>query len=59
MNNRQIQNDNEYLEIYLMCKEFNCLPHEGGLLDQPAHLMSAFSIIREIVNQYEQEGRHG
>jgi curli biogenesis system outer membrane secretion channel CsgG len=36
-----------------MCKEFNCLPSEGGLLDQPAKVMSAFYIIQGIIEEYK------
>lgn len=42
-----------YLELYLMCKEFRCLPYEGGYLDQPAIYAQAFGIIKGIINQYE------
>jgi hypothetical protein len=33
---------NEYLKIYCMCKEFHCLPYEGGYFDQPAKWIEAF-----------------
>lgn len=44
--------NNYYLELYLMCKEFKCLPYEGGYLDQPAIYAQAFGIIKGIINQY-------
>jgi hypothetical protein len=56
MNNRPFQN--EYLELYTMCKEFHTLPYEGGVLDQPAKIMSAFYIVSNTINQHQQ-GRRG
>lgn len=47
---------NEYLQLYANCKEFNCLPYEGGYLDQPAKIMSAFSVIQEVIAKYQQKG---
>jgi TorA maturation chaperone TorD len=44
---------NEYLKLFLMCKEFHCLPYEGGYLDQPAIYIEAFEHIQGIINQYE------
>jgi hypothetical protein len=52
---------NEYLKTYLMCKEFNCLPYEGGYLDQPAIYVEAFEIIQQTLNEYRarKEGANG
>lgn len=44
---------NEYLKLFLMCKEFHCLPYEGGYLDQPAVYIEAFELIQGIMNQYQ------
>jgi hypothetical protein len=44
---------NDYLKLYLMCKEFRCLPYEGGYLDQPAIYIEAFEIIHQTINKYE------
>lgn len=54
MNGRAV--NNEYLHLYINCKEFNCLPYEGGYLDQPVKIMSAFSVIQGVVAQYQQKG---
>lgn len=35
-----------------MCKEFNCLPYEGGYFDQPAKWVEAFELIKSIMDQY-------
>jgi TorA maturation chaperone TorD len=44
---------NEFLKLFLMCKEFHCLPFEGGYLDQPAIYIEAFELIQNIMNQYK------
>lgn len=44
---------NEYLHLYFMCKEFNCLPFEGGYLDQPAKYTEAFELATNTINQYK------
>jgi hypothetical protein len=44
---------NEYLRLFLMCKEFHCLPYEGGYLDQPAIYIEAFELIQDIINEYK------
>lgn len=56
MNGRSIHN--EYLSLYSYCKEFNCLPYEGGWLDQPAIYIESFEIIADIINQYQKERRN-
>lgn len=43
---------NEYIKLFLMCKEFHCLPYAGGYLDQPAYLIEAFELIKSIIDQY-------
>jgi hypothetical protein len=54
---------NEFLKTYLMCKEFRCLPYEGGYLDQPAKYIEAFEMIDQAISQYkrskEEAGRLG
>jgi hypothetical protein len=53
---------NKYLKVYLMCKEFHCLPFDGGYLDQPAVYVEAFEMIQQMINQYQanrKEGKHG
>jgi hypothetical protein len=53
---------NEFLKLYFMCKEFHCLPYEGGYLDQPAIYIEAFELIQNTINQYQAKregGRHG
>lgn len=53
---------NDYLKTFLMCKEFHCLPFEGGYFDQPAKWIEAFELIQNTINQYEanrKEGAHG
>jgi hypothetical protein len=55
MNNRSFSN--YYLELYLMCKEFNCLPYEGGFLDQPAKIAEAFGLIKRTIAQYQANRR--
>lgn len=45
-----------------MCKEFHCLPFDGGYLDQPAVYVEAFEMIQQMINQYQanrKEGKHG
>lgn len=44
---------NEYLKIYCMCKEFHCLPYEGGYFDQPAKWIEAFSLIQSVIGEYK------
>jgi hypothetical protein len=44
---------NEYLKLYVMCKEFHCLPYEGGYLDQPAIYIQAFEMIQKTIHQYQ------
>lgn len=44
---------NEYLKLFLMCKEFRCLPFDGGYLDQPAIYMEAFELIQDTMNEYK------
>ncbi|MCD4838172.1 hypothetical protein LRS37_04655 [Neobacillus sedimentimangrovi] len=51
MGNRSFSN--EYLKLFVMCKEFHCLPYEGGYLDQPAIYIEAFEIIQQTINQYQ------
>lgn len=51
MGNREFSN--EYLKLFVMCKEFHCLPYEGGYLDQPAIYIEAFEIIQQTINQYQ------
>lgn len=51
--NRRPNITNEYLKLYYSCKEFNCLPYEGGLLDQPAVIAEAFFVIQNVINQYQ------
>lgn len=53
INNRSF--NDEYLELYLWCEKYKCLPLEGGIWDQPAKIMSAFSIIESIISQYQQQ----
>ncbi len=48
---------NDLLKLFLMCKEFHCLPYEGGYLDQPAIYIEAFEHIQNIKNQYEANRR--
>ncbi len=48
---------NDYLKTYLMCKEFNCLPYEGGYLDQPAVYAEAFEIITQTISEYQKNRR--
>lgn len=36
-----------------MCKEFHCLPFDGGYLDQPAIYMEAFELIQDTMNEYK------
>jgi hypothetical protein len=36
----------------LDCAEFHCLPHGGGLLDQPAGLVRRMKICRNIYNSF-------
>lgn len=50
---------NEYLDLFLMCKEFKCLPYEGGYLDQPAIYIDAFELIQRTINQYEANRQKG
>jgi hypothetical protein len=53
----------DYLKTYFMCKEFRCLPYEGGYLDQPAKYIEAFEIIDQAIFEYkrskEEAGRLG
>jgi hypothetical protein len=44
---------NEYLKIYCMCKEFHCLPYEGGYFDQPAKWIEAFELIQSVIGEYK------
>jgi hypothetical protein len=48
-----------YLKTYLMCKEFNCLPYEGGYLDQPAVYAEAFEIVHQTIIQYQNNRKEG
>lgn len=48
-----------YLKTFLMCKEFHCLPYEGGYLDQPAIYIEAFEIIQQTLNEYERTRKEG
>lgn len=41
--------------MYQDCKQRNALPHEGGVLDQPADLMRWFRILDERVAKFKQE----
>jgi hypothetical protein len=43
---------NEYIQVYLMCEKFHCLPFEGGYFDQPARWIEAFELIQSIIDQY-------
>jgi hypothetical protein len=43
-----------------MCKEFNCLPFDGGYFDQPSIYIEAFELIQNTINQYRaQESKRG
>lgn len=53
MGNRSFSN--EYLKLFLMCKEFHCLPYDGGYLDQPAIYIEAFELIQQTMNQYQNQ----
>jgi hypothetical protein len=44
---------NDYLKLYLMCKEFHSLPYDGGYMDQPAIYIEAFELIQNTINQYK------
>lgn len=53
MGNGSFSSENEYLHLFNMCKEFHCLPYEGGYLDQPAIYIEAFELIQNTINQYK------
>jgi hypothetical protein len=53
MNNRPF--NNEYFELYLWCEKYKALPLEGGIWDQPAKIMSAFSIAENIITEYRKQ----
>jgi len=36
------------LELAWQCKQFNCLPYSGGLLDQPAGLVKRMAIAYNV-----------
>lgn len=36
-----------------MCKEFHCLPYEGGYFDQPAQWIEAFELIQNVIGEYK------
>jgi hypothetical protein len=40
------------LELAQTCRRWNCLPNEGGLLDQPAGLMRRMTIAENIYNTF-------
>lgn len=42
-----------------MCKEFHCLPFEGGYMDQPAIYTEAFELIQGIMNEYQAKQQKG
>jgi len=44
---------NFLLEMEFSCREYNCLPFEGGLLDQPLILMEVFRTIQAEKASYE------
>jgi len=50
---------NEYLKLFVMCKEFHCLPFEGGYMDQPAIYTEAFELIQGIMNEYQAKQQKG
>jgi hypothetical protein len=43
---------NEFVKVFNMCKEFHCLPFDGGYFDQPGRWIEAFELIQSIINQY-------
>lgn len=49
----------EYLKLFVMCKEFHCLPFEGGYMDQPAIYTEAFELIQGIINEYQSKQQKG
>lgn len=42
----------EILATFFRCRSNKCLPHEGGLLDQPAWLMDYFDVIDSAEAKY-------
>ncbi len=43
------------LRLYQRCDQRKCLPCEGGVLDQPLWIMSAFDVIDERKAQIKQK----
>lgn len=48
-----IRVSNEYLKLFMMCKEFHCLPFDGGYLEQPAIYIEAFELIQNTMNEFK------
>lgn len=36
------------LKMAMMCSRWNCLPYEGGLMDQPAGMIARMSVVKNI-----------
>ena len=49
----KVTNPESILVTFLKCKEFNCLPNAGGLLDQDPTILDLFGIISYEMNQVE------
>jgi len=48
----------EILMMYSLCKKFNALPVQGGILDQSATFLAAIAIIEQVILEQE-EGKDG
>ena len=45
----------EIIRLFQRCKEYKVLPYSGGVLEQPAWILSCFDTIEETQRAYERK----
>jgi hypothetical protein len=49
----QIVDPPSELSLFIMCREFNCLPYSGGWYDQDPDICNSFSVIYNVISEEE------
>ena len=49
----KIVNPPSELSLFIMCKEFQCLPYSGGWYDQDPDICKAFALISNVISEEE------
>lgn len=51
----QVINPPPSLSLFIMCKEFQCLPNTGGWYDQDPDICTAFEVISNVISEVEHD----